>query len=95
MQILLGKMLRFLSWGLGLVALGAGLVHAWFFMLYWGNGFWGVFFGVLVLPLTVVLSPLVTLVDEADWLPLIVIWGGGISAFFIKSLNRKISNVRM
>jgi len=90
MQILLGKILGFLGWGLGVVAFGAGLVHAWFFMLYWGNGFWGVIIGVLVLPITVVFSPWVTLIDEADWFPLLVIWGGGISAFFIKSLSHKL-----
>ena len=92
MQELLGKILRFFSWGLGFIAIGAGLVHAWFFTLYWGNGFWGVIIGVLVLPLTVVLSPLVTLIDEADWLPLIVIWGSGISAFFVNSMSHKLSD---
>jgi len=89
MQILLGKILRFLGWGLGVAAYGAGLIHAWFFMLYWGNGFWGVVIGILILPITVVFSPWVTLIDESDWLPLLVIWGGGISAYFIISLSHK------
>ena len=92
MQIIFGRMLKFLNWSLGLVALGAGLVHAWFFMLSWGNGYWGVFIGVLVLPLTVVLSPVITVIDEADWLPLIVIWGCGISGFLINALSHKLRN---
>ncbi len=43
-------------------------------------GFWGVVIGIMILPVTLVAAPWYALIAWGNWIPLAIVYGGGITA---------------
>jgi hypothetical protein len=43
-------------------------------------GFWGVVIGIMILPVTLIAAPWYALVAWGNWVPLAIVYGGGIVA---------------
>ena len=51
-------------------------------------GFWGVFIGFMFFPVTFTVAPLYALVQWGTWFPLILNYGGGITAALLLGLGK-------
>lgn len=87
--------------GIGAIIKGAGYV-AWVVFGIWGMllcyaivnqvaGFWGIVLGLTFLPMTFIAAPWYAALSWGNWLPLLIIYGGGISATVLFAVGSSIA----
>ena len=54
-------------------------------------GFWGLVIGFMLLPVTFVVAPWYALVAWGNWFPLLIVYGGGISAAVLFGIGLSLS----
>ena len=70
------RIIAFIMWAL--VGLAGFIIELW--IVHDAAGFWGIVLGITLLPAVFLAAPWYALFAWGDWLPLVVVYGGGIGA---------------
>lgn len=82
----LKKLARFICSIAGII-LGIWVMLLAFAIVNQVAGFWGIFVGLIVLPVTIMVAPLYACIAWGDWLPLLICYGGGFAATILVAIG--------